>query len=117
MDKKAFTIRVLTAMLLPGIAIIVQAVFMRLSTLGYLTPQDASEFTKQAMDWVTLYGLPGTLTAVVGYLMTPNMLIKTVNALPKVDGVAVAPDVANQITSPTVTVIESLPAAIADAKG
>jgi hypothetical protein len=50
------------------------------------------------------------------YVRRRNGLIQTVDALPGVGGVAVSPEIANQIASPTVTVIESLPAAVASAK-
>lgn len=41
----------------PAIRILVLWAFTRFATLGYLTPQDATELTKVAMD-VLMYGVP-----------------------------------------------------------
>lgn len=43
--------------LAPAIRILLFWAFTRFVTLGYLTPEDASELTKVAMD-VLMYGLP-----------------------------------------------------------
>lgn len=42
--------------LAPAIRILIMAAFMRVSTMGYLTPEDASDLTKVVMDLLTLGG-------------------------------------------------------------
>lgn len=43
--------------LAPGIRILLAAVFMRFATMGYFTPEDASELAKVAMD-LLVYCVP-----------------------------------------------------------
>lgn len=100
----------------PIIAVLLSAAFTRIVTLGYLTPQDAGALQKTIMDGVAI-GVPALTAWWLAKGATPSALIKTVDALPQVEGVAVVPEVAQAITSPTVTVIESLPAAIAEKLG
>lgn len=48
--------------LAPAIRILIMAAFLRLATLGWFTPQDASELTKVVMDML-VYGLPALYAA------------------------------------------------------
>ena len=42
--------------LAPAIRILVMAAFLRLATMGYLTPEDASELTKVVVDLLVFGG-------------------------------------------------------------
>lgn len=78
--------------LAPFIRILVLWAFTRFATLGYLTPEDASELTKAAMDAI-MYGLPllyGIWAARQAQKASkPERIIEKAAALPEVRAVEV----------------------------
>lgn len=76
--------------------------FMRFATLGYLTPQQATDLTKWVMDGLVA-GAPLALGAYFAWKSTRAQLVQTTDKLPGVIGVAVTPELDKKIDSPTVT--------------
>lgn len=99
------TLRALAAQLwrvaAPGVYTILLALFMRFATLGYLTPQQATDATKWAMDGLVT-GAPLALAVYLGWKRTRSQMVKSTDALPGVLGVAVTPELDKEIKSPTV---------------
>lgn len=94
----------------PGVYTIMLALFMRFATLGYLTPQQATDLTKWFMDSLVA-GAPLALAIYLGWKRTRAQMVKTTDAIPGVLGVAVIPEVDKQVESPTVTTpVKLLPA-------
>ena len=98
----------------PGVYTILLALFMRFATLGYLTPQQATDLTKWLMDGLVA-GAPIALAIYLGWKKTRTQMIKSTDALPGVLGVAVTPEIDRQITTTqTVTTPEKLVQRIAN---
>lgn len=85
----------------PAVYTLVLAAFMRLATLGYFTPQQATDFTKIVMDGLVT-GAPLVLAAYLAWKRTRLQMIQTTDALPGVLGVAVIPSIAADVPSLTV---------------
>lgn len=98
----------------PGVYTILLALFMRFATLGYLTPEQATELTKWIMDGLVA-GAPIALAIYLGWKKTRKQMIQSTDALPGVLGVAVTPEVDKQLpNTPTVTTPEKLVQRIAN---
>lgn len=92
----------------PGVYTILLALFMRFATLGYLTPQQATELTKWLMD-ALVAGAPVALAIYLGWKRTRTQMVKTTDAIPGVLGIAVTPEVDKQVKeSLTVTTPDKL---------
>lgn len=96
----------------PGVYTILLALFMRFATMGYLTPQEATDLTKWIMD-ALVAGAPIALAIYLGWKRSRTQMVKTTDTIPGVLGVAVTPEVDKQIrNSVTVTTPEKLLTAI-----
>jgi hypothetical protein len=67
----------------PGIRILLLAGFMRLSTMGYFTPQQATDLTKLVMDLLT-YGAPIAYAIWAIWKARPAARVAAAAALPEV---------------------------------
>lgn len=86
----------------PFVYTVLMAAFTRFATLGYLTPEQATNLTKWVMDGLVT-GAPLVLGAFLAWQRTQKQLVQTTDTLPGVLGVAVTPELDKKIDSPTVT--------------
>lgn len=92
----------------PFIYTVLLAAFMRFATLGYLTPEQATELTKWLMD-AAVAGAPVALGAYFAWRRSRNQMIKSTDALPGVLGVVVTPEIDKQLPGAlTVTTSEKI---------
>ena len=85
----------------PILAVLVASLFSRIVVMGYLTPEQASEFTKIVMDFLAA-AVPLGLAAWLAKGQTPTALIQTTAALPEVTKVATTLAIAEVIPDPAV---------------
>lgn len=86
----------------PAARILLLALFMRFSTMGYFTPQQASELTKNLMDLITLGG-PIVYAIWATWKARPAARVASADALPGVAKVIVSdPTLKAAVPSPTV---------------
>jgi hypothetical protein len=98
----------------PFVYTVLLGAFMRFATLGYLTPQQATDLTKWVMD-AAVAGAPVALGVYFAWKKTRKQMIQSTDALPGVLGVAVTPEVDKQLpNTPTVTTPEKLVQRIAN---
>lgn len=92
----------------PALRILIAMGFMRIATMGYLTPQQASEFTKIVMDFLTLGLVPFGYAAWAIWNARDVAQLERAAAIPEVKEIALKPtlagtDLAKAAPNPKVT--------------